>query len=117
LRNGFIQEEIARSSYKYQQEIERNEKVIVGVNKFTREEELPENVFTIDDSIRNVQIEKLKRLREKRNENTVNEKLKQLKQKAQSGENVMPSVIDAVEELVSLGEIADVFRSVYGEYK
>ncbi len=117
IENGFIQEEIARSSYKYQQEIENNEKVIVGVNKFTREEKLPDNVFTIDDSIRSVQIEKLKRLREKRNEKIVNEKLVQLKQKAQSGENVIPTVIDAVEQLVSLGEIADVFRSVYGEYK
>ncbi|MFI5134713.1 MAG: methylmalonyl-CoA mutase [Chitinophagales bacterium] len=117
IEQGFIQEEIARSSYEYQKQIESKEKIIVGVNQFVHEEDLAKHVFSVDDSIRNVQIEKLKRLKAKRNSKLAAEKLSWLKEKASAGENVMPAVIEAVEALCSLGEIADVFRELYGEYK
>jgi len=117
IEQGFIQEEIARASYEYQKQVEMKEKIIVGVNQFVHAEKLPENIFSVDDSIRVVQTEKLKKLKAKRNSQLTAEKLDQLKSKARAGENVMPGVIDAVESFCSLGEIADVFRDVYGEYK
>jgi methylmalonyl-CoA mutase N-terminal domain/subunit len=117
IEQGFVQEEIAQASYRYQQRIESNEKIIVGVNQFVHAEELPEAVFTVDDSIRLLQIEKLKSLRSKRNQIAVEEKLLLLKQHAAEGRNLMPVVVEAVEGLATLGEISDVLRSVYGEYR
>lgn len=117
IEQGFIQKEIAHSAYLYQQQIEANHKIIVGVNKFQLEEETPIPVFKIDDSIRMVQIEKLNQLRENRDPSKVDQLLQQLNDKAASGENLMPTVIEAVENKVTLGEIADELRSVFGEYK
>jgi methylmalonyl-CoA mutase N-terminal domain/subunit len=117
IEQGYMQEEIARASYLYQQQVERQEKIIVGVNQFVHEEELPDSVMTIDDSIRQSQIEKLNGLRQQRQADAVNEKLAQLKSCATEGRNVMPVVIEAVENLATLGEISDVLRSVYGEYR
>ncbi len=117
IEEGFIQDEIARSAYEYQRKIETGEKIIVGVNKFQVEEETPVPILRIDDSIRNVQIEKLKRLRENRDKGKVDQLLQQLNDKAVSGENLIPSVIEAVENKVTLGEIAGELRGVFGEYK
>jgi methylmalonyl-CoA mutase N-terminal domain/subunit len=117
IEEGFIQDEIARSAYEYQRKIETGEKIIVGVNKFQVEEETPVPILKIDDSIRNVQIEKLKRLRENRDKAKVDQLLQQLNDKAVSGENIIPSVIEAVENKVTLGEIAGELRGVFGEYR
>ena len=117
IEEGFIQNEIARSAYEYQRKVETNEKIIVGVNKFQVDEETPAPVFKIDDSIRTLQIEKLRRLRDSRDRAKVDQLLQQLNDKAMSGENLMPAVIEAVENKITLGEIADELRSVFGEYK
>ena len=117
IEQGYVQEEIARASYLYQQQVERQEKIIVGVNQFVHEEALPDSVMTIDDSIRQSQIEKLNGLKQQRHADAVKEKLGQLKSCATEGRNVMPVVIEAVENLATLGEISDVLRSVYGEYR
>jgi len=117
IEQGFIQNEIARSAYEFQRKVENNEKIIVGINKFQAQEEDPIPVFKIDDSIRLVQIEKLKQLKQNRNHAKVDSLLQQLNDKAASGENLMPAVIEAVENKVTLGEIADELRAVFGEYK
>jgi methylmalonyl-CoA mutase N-terminal domain/subunit len=117
IEEGFIQNEIARSAYEYQRKVETNEKIIVGVNKFQAEEESPISILKIDDSIRNLQVEKLKRLRDSRDRAKVDQLLQQLNDKAVGGENLMPAVIEAVENKITLGEIADELRSVFGEYK
>jgi methylmalonyl-CoA mutase N-terminal domain/subunit len=117
IEQGFMQEEIARSAYIYNQAIEKGEKVIVGVNKFATREEGKTQLLKIDDSIRQVQIEKLKVLRAKRDNEKVAACLATIKQKAGSIENLMPFVIDAVEHLCTLGEISDTLRSVWGEYR
>ncbi|MBS1778390.1 MAG: methylmalonyl-CoA mutase [Bacteroidetes bacterium] len=117
VEQGFIQEEIARSAYKYNNEIEDGTKIIVGVNKFTTKEAEETPVFKIDDSIRTVQTEKLKALRAKRDAVKAAACLEAIRQKAMSAENLMPAVIEAVENLCTLGEIADTLRSVWGEYK
>lgn len=117
IEEGFIQNEIARSAYQYQRKIETKEQIIVGVNKFQVEEESPISILRIDDSIRNLQVEKLKRLRDNRDNARVDQLLQQLNDIAVSGENLMPAVIEAVENKITLGEIADELRSVFGEYK
>lgn len=93
IERGFIQNEIARSAYTYQQEVETNKKIIVGVNKFQSSGETQIPLLKIDDSIRKVQIEKLKHLKESRNNSEVKKCLQVLNDKAISGENIMPAVI------------------------
>lgn len=117
IEQGFVQDEIARSAYRYQQEIENNEKVIIGVNKFTAADQTAPEVFRIDDSIRVLQSERLTSLRERRNNAAVQQSLARIREAANGNENLMPLVVTAVEHLATLGEIADVLREVWGEYK
>jgi methylmalonyl-CoA mutase, N-terminal domain len=117
IEQGFIQDAIARSSYDYQRKVEGGEKIIVGVNKFQVEEKDSIPVLRVDDSIRKLQSQKLVTLRKSRNPARCDQVLQTLSDKASSGENMMPAVIDAVENLCTLGEIADTLREVFGEYK
>ena len=118
IEQNFIQNEIARSAYEYQKNIETGEKIIVGVNKFQSSgEEATIPGFKIDDSIRQVQIEKINALRKNRNPAKCDNILQALNDKASSGENIMPTVVEAVENKCTLGEIADTLREVFGEYK
>jgi methylmalonyl-CoA mutase N-terminal domain/subunit len=117
IEQGFIQDAIARSSYEYQQKVENGEKIIVGVNKFQVEEKDTIPLFRRDDSIRKLQAQKLVTLRKSRNPARCDQVLQTLSDKASSGENMMPAVIEAVENLCTLGEIADTLREVFGEYK
>jgi methylmalonyl-CoA mutase N-terminal domain/subunit len=112
----FIQDEIARSAYEYNKQIEQNEKIIVGVNKFTAKETETAPIFKIDDAIRQVQSEKLAKLRAKRDATAAANCLATIQQKAKTQENLMPYVITAVEQYCTLGEIADALREVWGEY-
>ena len=117
IEQGFIQDEIARSAYDYQRQIETGEKIIVGVNKFQINETNKPSGLKIDDSIRLVQSEKLAALRNKRNNEKANNCLTEINRCGHSGENLMPAVIDAVENYCTLGEIADELRKVFGEHK
>lgn len=117
IEQGYLQNEIAASSYKYQNEIQTGEKVIVGVNKFTIEEKSFDDILTIDDSIRNLQIEKINKVKAKRDNDKVKEVLQKLEIQANGSENLMPTILEAVEQYATLGEIADVMRKVFGEYK
>jgi methylmalonyl-CoA mutase, N-terminal domain len=116
IEQGFMQNEIAKSAYAYQKGIEDGSKIIVGVNKFTTNETNTTPIFKVDDSIRQMQIQKLQTLKANRNNTQVQEYLTQLKNTATEGRNIMPTVMQAVEEYATLGEIADVLRNVYGEY-
>ena len=117
IEQGFIQEEIAKSAYAYQQKIEREEKIIVGVNKFTSSEKSLPAGFKIDDSIRLLQTQKLRVLRERRDQAACLQALRQIKERAAGEENLMPAVIHAVENYCTLGEISDVLRELWGEYR
>jgi len=117
IEEGFIQEEIARSAYDYQRKIETGEKIIVGVNKFGIENEVSPPPFRVDDLIRQQQVEKLQQLRSARDAEKVKASLQRVRSCATGSENLMPSVIEAVEAHCTLGEIADTLREVYGEYK
>ena len=117
IEQGFIQNEIARSAYEYQRQIESKEKIIVGVNKFTIDKEEAIPAFKIDDSIRTVQSEKLKMLKAKRITLNAERCLQNISASAKDGSNLLPHVIEAVENYCTLGEIADTLRKVFGEYK
>lgn len=116
IEEGFIQNEIAASAYQYQKDIETGDKIIIGVNAFTSDNEIAPPSFSIDDNIRQVQINKIKLLKEKRNQKKVELCLAAIKNAALQNTNLMPVVIDAVENFCTLGEIADTLRVTFGEY-
>lgn len=117
IEQGFIQEEIARSSYQYTKDIESGAKPIMGVNKYITDEVEDTPVFKIDDSIRQLQSEKLKALRAKRDNDKATASLEAIRKAAQGTDNLMPVVIEAVENLCTLGEIANILREEWGEFK
>jgi methylmalonyl-CoA mutase N-terminal domain/subunit len=117
IEQHFMQDEIAKASYAYTHAIEDGSKIIVGVNKFTAQENDHTPVLKIDDAIRKAQSEKLAQLRAKRDAAKATACIAKIKEVASGKENLMPFVIDAVENYCTLGEIADALRSVWGEYK
>ncbi len=117
IEQGFMQDEIAKSAYEYQRQIEQGDKIIVGVNKFAVETELPIPGFKIDDSIRILQCEKLAKLKAARNNTKVASCLESIRKSAIDGSNLMPHVLTAVENFCTLGEISDVLRGVFGEHR
>jgi methylmalonyl-CoA mutase N-terminal domain/subunit len=117
VEKGYIQREIVESAYRYQKEIESKEKVVVGVNEFTTEEETPIPILRVDQAVEKKQIERLNMIKRKRDNKKVNEVLDKLRHAAKSDENLMPVILEAVKEYASLGEICDVLREVFGEYK
>ena len=117
IEKGFIQQQIENSAYEYQKEIENNERVIVGVNEYQVEEYDKPSLLRIDPTIEKDQVEKLARLKEKRNDKSVTASLSLLKSAAQSDENLMPLILRAVKSYATLGEICNVLREVFGEYK
>jgi len=117
IEQGFMQDEIAKSAYEYQRQIETGEKIIVGVNKFQSEKSKTTYGFKINDSIRQTQIDQLTSLKSRRNNLKVQDCLSQINQAARGDSNLMPFVLDAVENYCTLGEISDELRKVFGEYK
>ncbi|HEY5533551.1 MAG TPA: methylmalonyl-CoA mutase family protein [Ignavibacteria bacterium] len=117
LESGYQMNEIERNSYEYQLELEKNEQIIVGVNKFATEEDSPHNLLKINDNIRTIQIKKLKKLREERDNMKVNEIIDIIKKKALTNDNLLPYLLDAVDNYATIGEISNSLRSVWGEYK
>lgn len=117
IEEGYMQEQIALAAYEYQQKIESNEKIIVGVNKFTNPTETKPELLKINDSIRQVQTQKLIQLKSNRNNYNVLNCLQTIEYNCIHNINIMPSVISAVENHCTLGEIADVLRKIFGEFK
>ena len=117
IEKSYIQNEIASSAFEYQDKIEKEEKIIVGLNKFAMEEKMPENLLMVDDSIRQLQIDKLKKVKAERDNEKAKACLKLLEENAKNDTNLMPTIVDACENYVSLGEISDTLRKVFGTYK
>lgn len=117
IENGFMQNKIAESAYAYQKDIEANKKIIVGVNQFQSEETNQIPIFKVDESIRQQQVDKLTLLKNKRDASKVEACLAAIKEAALGTTNLMPPVIEAVENYCTLGEIADTLRTVYGEFQ
>jgi len=117
IENGFFQGEISESAYRLQKEIETDEKVVVGLNKFVVEEDINLQIMKSDPQGEERQIGKLRNLRKSRNNRKVSASLSELKIQAQQNRNLVPTIIEAVKCYATVGEICDVLRSVYGEYR
>ncbi|HYS91947.1 MAG TPA: methylmalonyl-CoA mutase family protein, partial [Candidatus Acidoferrales bacterium] len=114
---GYPQKEIADAAYRYQLLDDRGGKVVVGVNKYAMAEERPMEYLRLDEAVEGEQVERVGRLKASRDMAKVERRLKQLADACRGGHNVMPVLVDAVKDYVSLGEVSDVYRQVFGLYR
>jgi len=118
IEKGFMQQEIVESAYRFQKEVEAKKRIIVGVNEFATEKEIPIKILQIDPEIEKKLVERLKQVKRQRNQLKVKETLNKLSRAAeQEDANLMPFIFQAVKEYATLGEICDTLREVFGEYK
>ena len=118
IEKGFIQKEIAASAYRFQREIEKGERVIVGLNRFqVAEEEKPTGLLKVDPAVGEKQVARLNELKSTRDNEAVRQALAELKTAAEGTVNLMPPILKAVKALATLGEICDTLRDVFGEYE
>jgi methylmalonyl-CoA mutase, N-terminal domain len=119
IERGYVQQEIQNAAYEYQQAVDREEAIVVGVNRFPMqgEDEKAVPIQRIDPSLEPKQVERLRELRAKRNAETWNAAIRAVEETARSGENLMPRILAAVEAHATVGEISDAMRRVFGEYK
>ena len=116
IENGYIENEITRSAYEYQRQVEEKERLVVGVNIHEKEDLSEQHIQNIDSKKVDIHIKRLKDLKKKRNNLEVQSSLDTLKRAAKTDENVMPQIINCVRSKCTLGEISDALRKVYGEY-
>jgi methylmalonyl-CoA mutase N-terminal domain/subunit len=113
---GFPQKEISEAAYRYQQQLERGEKIMVGVNKYQIREEPPIEVLRIPPEVERKQVERVRQRKAARNPAVVAAALDKVRRAAREGTNLMPPILEAVKQEVTVGEISDVFREVFGVY-
>ena len=116
IEQGFVQREIQESAYRYQKAVEQGERIVVGLNKFQVQEPKPTGLLRVDPTVREQQMKKLQRLKEKRDNGAVQTSLAGLKKAAQGEDNLLPLILQAVRAYATLGEICDTLREVFGEY-
>jgi methylmalonyl-CoA mutase N-terminal domain/subunit len=114
---GYPQQEIANAAYAYQKQLERGEKIIVGVNKYAMEEKKRIEYLRLDEEVERKQIARLHEVKQNRNQNRVRTCLADLRRAAEGSANLMPFILAAVKEYATLQEICDVFRDVFGVYR
>jgi methylmalonyl-CoA mutase N-terminal domain/subunit len=114
---GWIQSQIQDSAYRFQKGVESRDVKVIGVNTYEKAEQVPIEVFQIDPKIEREQVKRLTALKSRRAEKRVIAALDRVEQTARRDENLMPSVLEAVEAYATLGEISDRLREVFGEYK
>lgn len=118
IENGFFQKEIADSAYLYQREIDKKKRTIVGVNDYTLEkDECPIEILRIEPKVEEEQVANLQKLRRERDNRKAQQALDKLHDAAEKDQNLMPAIIEAVKTYATLGEITEVLKGVYGEYK
>ena len=117
IEKGFVQKEIAGSAYRFQREIEKGERVIVGLNRFQVGKEKLPDLLKVDPEVEAQQVARLKELRSTRDNAAVQQALAELKAAAQGTDNLMYPILKAVKALATLGEICDTLRGVFGEYE
>jgi len=117
IEKGYMQREIVESAYRHQREVENKQRIIVGLNQFTAEEETPIKTLRVNPAVEKKQTEKLQALKRKRNNKKVKAVLGRLHHAAEHDENLMPIMINAVKEYTTLGEICNVLREACGEYR
>ncbi len=114
---GFPQKEISEAAYRYQRQLESGEKVMVGVNKYQVQEEPPIEILRVPPEVERKQVERVRQRKQTRNAAVVARALEQIRRAAREGSNLMPPIIEAVKREVTVGEISDVFREVFGIYR
>ena len=114
---GYIQDEIMDASYEHQKLVESNQRVVVGMNRYQVEEPPPQGLLKVDLSVGERQKEQLKKIKQERDQGRVEHALKSIQGACESTDNVMPHILEAVKAYATLGEICDVMRGVFGEYK
>lgn len=114
---GYIQQEIQDSAYTYQKQIESQERIVVGMNKFQIDEPKPSGLLKVDPAVGEMQKKKLAALKEERDNAVVTQRLEELREAAQGEDNLMVPILNAVKAYATLGEICGVLREVFGEYQ
>ena len=117
IENGYIQKEIANSAYAYQRAVDSGEQVVVGVNKFSKQDETLPELLEIGTEVEETQKKRLSKLREERDNQKVSQLLDEVRRVAESDDNIMPVLIEAVKAYATVGEISDALRDVFGEYR
>ncbi len=113
---GYPQREIAEAAFAYQRQLEKNEKIVVGVNKYSIPEEIPIATLKIAKELEERQIQRVRKVKRERNSTSVKDALKRVAEACRSGENLMPPICEAVRNSASVGEISDIFRAEFGVY-
>lgn len=117
IETGYVQMEIQKSAYEYQQAVERGEQIVVGVNRFQTDDEQPIPTLRIDPEIERSQVARLRELRARRDAAKAQAGINEVERRARSAENLMPAILAAVEARVTVGEISDALRRAFGEYQ
>jgi methylmalonyl-CoA mutase N-terminal domain/subunit len=114
---GFVQQEIQKAAYEYQQAVDSGEQVVAGVNRFQADEERPIPTLQIDPAVEPAQIARLNALRARRDTAKTKSALAEIERRARTTENLMPAILQAVESYATVGEISDALRRAFGEYQ
>ena len=117
IETGYVQREIQKAAYEYQQSVERKERIVVGVNRYRTENQEPIPILRIDPAIEQEQVEHVRALRARRDAARANTAVAEVESRARSGENLMPAILAAVEAYATVGEISDAMRRVFGEHQ
>jgi len=117
IETGYVQQEIQKSAYQYQQAVERGEQIVVGVNRFKAEQERPIPTLRIDPEIERTQVERLRALRERRDGSKSRAAVEEVERRARGTDNLMPAILAAVEAYATVGEISDALRRAFGEHR
>ena len=117
IEKGFIQREIQESSYKYQKDVESKDRIVVGINDYVIEEKITMGLLRVDPAVEKKQKEQLNQVKSTRDNSKVSQSLDDLRKGAETDANVMPLIVKAVSNYATIGEICDVLRNVFGEYK
>ena len=117
IERGWVQQEIQNAAYDYQRAVDTGEATVVGVNRFTREDDPPIPTQHIDEALERKQVDRLRALRARRDPQPWQQSLDRIRDHARSGANLMPTILEAVESYATVGEIASTLREVFGEYR
>ena len=117
IEQGYVQQEIQDAAYRYQMEVEKGERVVVGLNKFQIQEPKPSGLLRVDPSVGEAQVARIKALKARRDNAAVKAALGELEAAAKGADNLMPPILKAVKAYATEGEICDVLRGVFGEYR
>jgi methylmalonyl-CoA mutase N-terminal domain/subunit len=117
IERGYVQREIQNAAYEYQRAVDANEAIVVGVNEFTSEQEVAVPIQRIDEALEGRQVERVRAMRLRRDKEVHASALRRIEDAARGGSNLMPQILHAVESYATVGEIADVMRKVFGEYR